>query len=1190
MKPQKCTSIFDIDWSSRVIIEASAGTGKTYTIVGLFVRLLVEKDLNIDQILVMTFTKKATSELRDRIFTRLRECLSLLDQNEVTEEPFLNEFLDRVDNRKETIQKLRYAIQNFDEAQVFTIHGFCQKVLSEHALLAGSSFDFNVTRHDDMLLEAAEDFWRNFMHQHQNTESGRYYISKLLDIAETPAKLIDNLSDLFEKPYAEIEGEIMGEPVRYLEDVIDKRREMATMWNNDREEITNELMNCELSYYTEKNVLSRVRAMDQFLGDFLYSKDDFDQLEYFVSDYVHDENNLKSGKTRLPSHPFFYLSQEYFDLISDIKQVVTTLIYKAYQRIKDRREELIKSSGSVTYNDLLITLEKALKDEDKGELLAKTLLEKYPFALVDEFQDTDPIQYSIFKTIYPPEEKGCGLMMIGDPKQAIYGFRGADIYTYFQAKKDGADRFYTLHKNFRSRPSLIKAVNTFFEGDNQPFIENEIDFFPSESGKVDIEEEFKVEEKTPAALKILARSGVETNKDSSRNFIADLTVKNVADLLEKAEEGRAVIGNRKVRAGDIAILVSSHKQAFTLKQKLKQVGVDAVTYSNKKVFETFEAKRLNLLMEAVLQPQDRTAQNNALLSGFFGIDLLDIHAQKEDQEQNNLMVEQLHNLRDTWQNQGFYPMFRKALFNGNGLTSLSELNNAERIITNLYQLADICSKVEQEEAHDPNALLSWYTKELADPDADDEKTLLLESDQNLVKISTIHNSKGLEFPIVFCPSFWEGRSPKKRLLELYHSTNGGELTINIDQQDRPERTLAAQKSTIENIAEEVRKLYVAVTRAKYQSTILWDTHSTSNISGLGSSIHGKEIVKGFIENNSKAKEDGEVTDQTYINMFRNLSESSDGCIEFMMMDEPVQRSNKVKWNKEKIAEAEIKTYRGRDELMVQNKLESFSSLVHGKSDPAEPDYDQELKSFISAITTHEHSDQDPTIFNFPRGATPGTAIHKLFEHDDFDFNKVGSVPQKSIVEEVLDEFGIDLKWTSSVEQMMRNLTFSAIPNLKLDEVERKDQLREMEFTYPSQQSGKHRLFDIIREGKNVGEQSSIKRSFMTGFIDLIVRQNGVYFILDYKSNYLGDNIEDYTPEKLEDEMLFAGYDLQAHLYTVALVKYLRKLDPEFDYEKHFGGTVYLFVRGMEAGTQNGVWFQKPDFEVIQQLEKEMERV
>lgn len=1183
-------SIYDLDWKPRIIIEASAGTGKTYTIVGLFVRLLIEKGLDIDQILVMTFTKKATSELRERIFERLRECLAILEEDGESADAFLQEFKSRVDNQEKAILRLRHAIQNFDDAQVFTIHGFCQKVLSEHALLTGSPFEFNVTKHDDMLLEAAEDFWRDFMYKHQNMEAGRYYISKLLDIAKTPVEFIDNLSDLFEKPYAEVEGKVMDEPVRYLEDVIDKRREMAELWNNEKDEILRILYKCDVSRF-QQYLDSRLSKLRDFLNDGSLSIDTPDSLGYFRADYLYDESNLPTSRETEPTehHDFFRLCEEFDELISDIKQVETTLIYQAFKSIRVRREELVKNSGSVTYNDLLISLEKALHEEDKGELLANTLLEKYPFALIDEFQDTDPIQYSVFNTIYPREGDYTGLMMIGDPKQAIYGFRGADIYTYFQAKEEGADKLYTLNRNFRSRPSLIRAVNTLFEGDHQPFIEDEIGFFKSKPGNKGIEDDYQIEGKTPAALKIVARRGIESNKENSKEIVADLTVKEVADLLEKAEKGKAVIGNRKLRAGDIAILVSSHKQAFILKQKLKEFGVYAVTYSNQKVFETFEAKRLNLLLEAVLQPQDRTAQNNLLLSGFFGIELNELHALKESEEQRQTLTEELQELRETWQTYGFYAMFRAALFNGDRLAELSELNNAERIITNLYQLADICSEVEQDDGLDPHALYSWYLKELTDPDADDEKTLLLESDQNLVKISTIHNSKGLEFPVVFCPSFWDGRSPKKQLLELYHSRNGGELTINFEQSNSEKRTSAKHKRMVENIAEEVRKLYVAVTRAKYHCTIFWDTHETSNNSGLGSSIIGRKQVINSVENNSKVKDGGGFTDQTFINRFKKLSENSDGSIDFVEFDVPIKRSKKVEWSKKDISDAKLKIYKGRPELPVQQKLESFSSMVHGKSDPGEPDYDQELKHYLRTITLEESPEQAPTIFNFPRGANPGTAIHKLFEHDDFDFTKVKTDPYKWMVEEVLEEYRIDLKWTGSVLWMLENVTQSAIPNLSLEEVERRDQLREMEFNFPSKQTDSRRLFEIIRNGKKLKALTQNAKGMMTGFVDLIVRQNGRYFILDYKSNYLGDETEDYTPEKLNAEMKSAGYDLQAHLYTVALLKYLRRRVPSFDYKTQFGGAVYLFVRGVKAGSQNGVWFHKPDYDIIRKLEEELDR-
>ncbi|MCC5940166.1 MAG: exodeoxyribonuclease V subunit beta [Balneolaceae bacterium] len=1188
MKP--LNSMYDLEWAPRLMVEASAGTGKTYTIVGLFIRLLVEKKLGIDQILVMTFTKKATAELRERIFIRLREALNALEGNYMKDDLFLKELFEKTENRSEATQLLRKAIHDFDDAQVFTIHGFCQKVLSEHALLAGVPFDLDIIQHDDLLQQAAEDFWRVFMHNYGKTEAGVYYISKMLDIAKTPSELIKKLSDLFEKPYAKIEGEILDDPLHYLESVITLRKQIVDTWKADEKEITRILRKCDVSRF-QQYLDSRLHKLIQFINSDGYSTDKPESLEYFRADYLYDPDNFPKSRKTEPTeeHRIFDLFQQYDELISNIDTVTTTLIHGSYHDIKTRREDLSSQSSAITYNDLLLKLEASLRDDRHGDRLANVLLRKYPYALVDEFQDTDPIQYSIFDSIYPKQGENTALMMIGDPKQAIYAFRGADVYTYFRARKDGVQNQYTLSRNYRSTPQLIEAVNHLFSGDNKPFLEDAIEFFPSEPGKSESENRLIIDDKHPIPFEIITREGLTSNKNDSREFAYNQTVKEIAELLEKAEKGEASIDGRKLFAGDIAVLIASHKDAAEMKRRLKKVGIDSVTYSNKKVFESYEAKRIAYLMEAVLHPFDRRAFSNGMLSGFFSLRMSKIYQYISDEEKRQIMSEHLRELRELWSSKGFSAMLRSIFYQDDRMAGLAKLENSERVLTNLFQLADICSQAEQSEGLDPAGLFAWYQKELTDPGKDDEKTLLLESDQNLVKISTIHNSKGLEYPVVFCPMLWEGREVKdKDLLQQYHESLDDDLTINIDQLKDERRAEAFEKSAFENLAEEVRKLYVAVTRAKYKCTVIWDTQTTSNISGLGSLLAGKEAIMEIIHDQTKLSEKNESDGTRFVKSLQELSEKSNGTIGFRLIDSAETRTNPVEWNRADEEQLSYQTYSGRNELLVQNQLVSFSSLAYKTAEDGEPDYDQILENYVNAITAEPAQKSELTIFTFPRGANPGTAIHKLFELEDFNFNSVQKIDLKGSVEDVLQTHNIDIKWADVAQKMLRDVSGALIPGLSLSDVSGEDQLREMEFHFPVKKPIAERLFSIIRKERPTESEQNNLNSMLIGFIDLIVRQNGKYYILDYKSNYLGDSLDDYSAEKLKSEMLHAGYDLQYHLYMAALAKYLRKRLPDFSYEKHIGGAAYLFVRGMRSGSDNGIWFHKPDQEIIEQLEKELE--
>lgn len=1178
-------SMYDIEWSPRILIEASAGTGKTYTLTGLYIRLLIEKKLDVDQILVMTFTKKATSELKDRIFKRLKECLEGLEAGVESKDSFVKQFVSRIEEPDESIQRLKSAIQNFDDSQVFTIHGFCQKILKEEALMAGTPFDFEVVQQDEILTQAVEDFWRNFMNRYSDSEAGKYYISKLLGIADSPSGLRDQLSVIFSKPYAKLEGEGIDDPVGYLKYLLKIRSEIVEMWEAEKGTIKEELLNCDLKYYTEKNVDSRVREMQNFADDASISMDTFDQLKFFTYGYIQDPANLKSGKTGIPNHSFFEICDEYFELVQNVKKVNTTLIQEAIEEISRIKENLSINSNSITYDDLLNRVEKALTG---SEGLSETLQKKYPAALVDEFQDTDPVQYSILDSIYTSQKTDSSLVMIGDPKQAIYAFRGADVHTYIQARDEAEVKQYTLHQNFRSTPNINQAINTLFGASNRPFIEKRIEYRDVDSGQPDLGNDFSIAGDQESGVRFITKPGIDSNKDDANRFVFSETVNEISRLLQEAAIGNVLIKNRKLEAGDIAVLVSIHRHAEEVKRRLKAVGIDSVTYSREKVFESAEARRLEGVMAAVLDPYNRIAVNNALVSGFWGQNLNEIYELTVEGNQRQELIDELQELEEVWSRDGFYPMFRKLLFSNERITKIAQFSNSERILTNLYQLGDICSKAEKEGKLDPYALYSWFVDEMVDPDKDDEKTLLLESDQNLVKISTIHNSKGLEFPVVFCPTLWNVRSGNgKNLLTEFH-TDDGEAVIRYDQQPGEEMDKAEFLSNLEDAAEEVRKYYVAVTRAKYLCAIPWANYGASLQSGLASSLIGPDSVGDVIRNNTKLKSNKEFTDQTFLDLFKRLEKQSGGAIELQIKEE---EGEEKRLQKKLGGSEELKSvsYKGRSILEVQRRVESFSSLAHQHSEPGEPDYDQVMESYVSAINQDRDEVRELNIFTFPRGATAGTAIHKLFEDQNFHFDSALRDNHESIIEKVLDQYQIDLKWKSVTQHMIRDVVAADIPGLDLSKVNQQEELREMEFHFKAKQPSLENILEIIRLGGGAQQVSQNQiNSYLTGFIDLIVRQNGKYYIVDYKSNYLGDSLQDYSRDHLKEEIYNASYDLQYHLYTVALVRYLKSRIPDFNYETDFGGVAYLFVRGMRKGEGNGVWFHKPDEAVILSLTNELE--
>jgi exodeoxyribonuclease V beta subunit len=1175
-------------------VEASAGTGKTYTIVGLYIRLLLEKKLGVDRILVMTFTNKATYELRDRIMRRLQECMVAIEAGADSDDPFFSEVISRFGGIKkgESLKLLNNAIQNFDDSRIFTIHGFCQKVLNEEALYAGIPFEMEVVQHDSLLLEAARDFWRDFVDQNGNDGAGRLKVAKLMKLGKTPRELIgpNGLKPLFSYAGADIEGDMHPDTSSVFDRAWELRQQLKDDWKKSRDDVMSELLKCGLKYYTEKNVRSRVQKMDEFLYDEKLKDDSFDQLRYFLTENVHDEVNLTQKNRRLPAKlRFFDLCSEYSAILDDLKRAESALIVNICQNILKRREQKSSQTGSMTYDDLIKKLRNALKDGNRGPSLQRKLLKNYPYALVDEFQDTDEIQYEIFDSIYPKSGDDSGLLMIGDPKQAIYAFRGADVYTYFRAKKEGEPPVWSLSNNYRSTPKLIKAVNRIFDSTGeQPFIEDQIAFQPSKSGLPERSGEYRIDTKDPVPLKFIVKKGLQTNKSHCKAEVYKQTVSQVLELLgynkrliRDKESGLM----REMEPGDIAILINSHRDARQIKIGLKEVGVDSVTYSQEKVFDTFEASRFEWVMNAILNPFDRTAVNNALLSGLFGTDLERLATLSSDEEAFQGILDELQELHETWTEYGIMPVFRKLISRNGRMAEIAEWRDAERILINLHQLADMASLAELKHNLDPVSLHKWFVDEMQNPDKSDEQSLLLESDRELVKISTIHGSKGLEFPVVICPTLWEGKDFKEDYIR-YHKGNAEELTLNVDRLESEQRQEAEKAGKIENLAEEARKAYVALTRAKYECRVIWLTHETSHLSGLGTILLGQEQLLTAM-NESKIKEDSSLHEELFIKPMEKLADDHTELIAAQSFL-PFNKSVRYRQIRKDSEELQRRRYQGREYIRVQQKVESFSSLAGHQPEPSQPDYDQITERYAGFLKSSDVQEKLNNIFGFPKGPVAGTAIHKIFEHRDFRFDLAETSDHSELVLDVLDEYGIEGKWMPVIQKMIRDVAGADFGDLKLASVTPQDELREMEFNFPISPANAEDLYSIIRDKNSIPLSNRKIHNYLTGFIDLIVRQNGKYYLLDYKSNYLGDNPEDYSSESLEREMLSAGYDLQYHLYTVALKKHLERKIPGFSYDEHMGGAFYCFVRGMEKESPHSIYFHKPDEQTILELEAMLE--
>ncbi|WP_138429799.1 exodeoxyribonuclease V subunit beta [Fodinibius saliphilus] len=1190
---------FEVAFSGINLVEASAGTGKTYNITSLYIRALIEQDISVGKILVVTYTEAATKELKDRLLDRIRESIAVLKTGNVEDESdqFLTELLGQVIDRQQAIAKLEQAVRMFDEASVYTIHGFCYQALQEQAFESGAMYDAEMIGDDSELVqEAVDDYWRSWVAEVSENPHKEPLLKLLDDKGVGPESLAKELGSYIGKPYLEIlPGEIDDEGLDLqLQQFNELHREMKAIWEDQRSVIVELLSRDEMSNYRSDWLSGWLASMDAIFESETPSVNIFEKFERFTKSYIDEKGLKKSASQEPPQHPFFKLAEDYSELASKFEDF--DIIFKkkllAYLReeLNQKKEEL----QVLSYDDLLLRLRNALLKEDRGAKLAARLREKYPIAMVDEFQDTDPNQYDIFRRIY--KDSTGALFMIGDPKQSIYSFRGADVYSYIKAREDAPkENRYRLDRNFRSTPDLLRGLNAFWGGHENPFVVgDDIAYQKVEWGwpekKYDmLKEHGRV--RPPIRFRRLSEPGQDQmTKESAKEQVAEDTADEIYRLLEGAKKGDIIIGDRPLQAKDIAVLVRRHKQADLISEALQERDIKSVRHSDKSVFESEEAAQLTQLLKAVAEPANETLVKTALALPLTSYSTEELYAIEDDEEQWVKVLQQFADWHKRWQQEGFAAMYRSLLAELQVTEHSIKYPDGERRLTNLLHLGELLQEEAQHRKEGTRSLLHWLVRKRKENSANtsDEEQLRLESDEELVKIVTMHKSKGLQYPVVFCPFLWHGpRISDSGQPLVYHRPDETETTYldlhGKSDDNRAEKRFYAQR---EEQAESLRLAYVAMTRAQQCLYLTWQFAKAAEFSSLGYLLQDLQQADALLKKKVKYGPKVEWSGDQMHHRIEKLCTRYPQL--FTLKQEPeVTESPQLEFPGLDNAKPRLKarTFDRDRPLTTSYRVSSFSSLtsITEEDDPDMPDYDQYIDEPAAAP---EQENEEKNIFTFPKGPQPGTCIHNIFEDEDTDFAR----PQEAgaVIRKNLQTFGIDTNWEEVVTEMLQTVVEKPLletdSTLCLSALESRQMIPEMEFYYQNDHIEAQKLLSIIRaNGHSAGGSGRAESGYLKGFIDLTFEYSGKYYLLDYKTNYLGDSVKDYSREHLREEMQEASYDLQYHIYTVALHRFLSKRLPGYSYEQHFGGAFYLFLRGMNPQGNEGIFYDKPAAETIEQL-------
>ena len=1183
------------------LIEASAGTGKTWTIAALYVRLVLGhgsednrpvRALMPPDILVMTFTRAATRELSDRIRKRLNEATQVFRGTLPTQEEFLLDLLKDYPEgapREQAAHRLALAAQTMDEAAVYTIDAWCQRMLREHAFDSGSLFEESLVADEAALrLEAVQDYWRQQLYPldaqtlvqvrsiWRDVDALEADVRDLMD-KDLPAGEKGSLAQVLSAVQAQRDAQLQQLKAGWLQ-----RADVLLDW------LLGQLANKQAGWDGRKLQAAKCTQWLEAFKVWVQGTGALPELQAamktgwdrFTPDNLRSCRKPDAGAADMPP-----LCADYAQLLADLAQlpeVAHAARLHARSTVHARLTELKRRSAQFGFADMLQRLAAALARPDSGERLAQRLRTQFPVALVDEFQDTSPLQLQLFDAIYhlADNRQDTALLLIGDPKQSIYGFRGADIHSYLKARRATEGRHHVLGVNYRSTQAVVDAVNGFFKlgatltggaFDYRTPTEDPVPFV-----SVDAHGRTQSLQSTQGEMPALTwvHDSTLRNQRQAMTHLAGLCAEHIVACLSDPQARYVEPGkpDQALRPKDIAVLVRTGAQAQAVRSALRARGVASVYLSDRdSVFASDEAADLCLWLQGVSTPQDLRAVRAALGTGTVGMSLAELQALAQEDALLDARVQQMRELRQVWQTQGVLAMLRQSLHRLHLHQRWRVQVDGERRLTNVLHLAELLQTASQT-LDGEQALIRWLAQavdEAGQGQDADEQVLRLESDEALVQVITIHKSKGLEYPVVCVPfahavRVTEGKNT--RLVQRERADGEREWSLSYDDVD-------LERADRDRLREDLRLWYVALTRARHALWLGWSPIRVGNSKDCKNHLSAAGHLLGAAQ-----AHEAEAWPQVIQNALAACGpqvriETGPEKVSLTQAAKPVTgaatKGAKVfsagfdrSWT---IASFSRLARDLNHEVLTGQDLPLALQVPHPADDEPYVDasYAAEPVQLVTARTTQAWH-------RFARGPSAGNFLHDQLEWlagEGFVLEPGSSQARR--LQRSCERAGYEAQADDVQAWLMRVVRQPlAGPDAPLQALQ--SVLPEMEFWLPAHQLDAPAIDQACREYLISGEprpalpQSQLHGMLM-GFADLVFEHQGRYWVLDYKSNHLGADDAAYTPQALQAAMATHRYDVQAALYLLALHRLLRaRLGTAYVPEQHLGGAVYLFLRGIDG--------------------------
>ena len=1213
--------ILDMQFTGLHWIEASAGTGKTYTLSSLMVRILLEEYLP-KQIIATTFTRKAAAELKNRIRLRLLEVLKVLESSrELTQEQVIAKANQQTDILHQVVLKqfsgliahacarLKLVIDQLDELFVGTLDSFSQKLLREFAFESGKIERAHITNDaKQYTTQLIHDVLREWIQGQPQITVDFLLLNKKLKSTDAYIGIVENSLNFSAAHFSEISAPDLN---------------IDTFQNalNQLLAIDIHLIDSLQDFYSAEGQFHSVVAKKwRDHGKLAYTltklfPEFIDQIQkngleviFSESLSVHLKQLNELGKKVLnkctaevqqsfEQHPMILALSAFFkaydELNQDLDHLDSYLQFHLVQQVKQRLPELLQQKSETTFSQQMRTLADALKGP-QGEDFSRYVHARYPLILVDEFQDTNQDQDDILSKIWrhPSRFKQGCMIMVGDRKQAIYGFRGGDMLTFLKAHQDvvaKSGRFYQLAHNHRSVQPLVEVVNALFL--QQIDFGEQVQYTPVTAGS----------RRHPA----LVEQDIENawplrwlQVEDKESELEQVCWK-IRDLLNQSAKGELFFNHDGVhtllKESDIAVLSRNNPDLEKIHQQLLMMGIEVNRPSRKSVFKSGIARDVGALLSAILTPFNEAKLKRALLTRLMGFNLHKFIQLQIQPDGISHYIAKFEQIRELWMSQGFLTAWQMCLTEFNVWENLVEQfsYDNEREVVNLRHLTELLSQY-SEEYQGIHTLYHWYMKQLSTPMEREWEIERQLSNQAGVQLMTIHQSKGLEFKVVFLLGADRKLTDNSELnfsiqITTDPVTGGGDqqrvVSINDEKLLAP---LQIEQHQQRALAEHRRLWYVALTRAQHRVYAMLSDQKQQSIYGLA-------YWRGHTDQQFKHPySKDEICLSELPEKIKLKTEQQ--AVKLIAQDYPDQQfyprgKTSFSYLAQHLSHQQIQDRMTSHELVEHQASDELNDPIYSKDQIVTDSEDKQALSWIQA--------------NFPMGTLAGNFLHEIFEHIDFqdstdwklEIRRRFKNAYRSLWQNLVDKFEQSFPEKNEtenhllemIEEWLRQVLSTPIQtNFKLNQLQPNAHLAEFSFYLAMAD----RVFSIQRIQRLFAEYQIEMPEFLpahaarylNGSIDLVYYDGNSYHIADYKSNYLGASLSDYAPLKIQQSMLNASYWLQAALYLVALHRYLKINMDEYDIDRDLGGASYLYLRGMNGTSDTGFSYWRPDSEFILRLD------